>query len=269
VYRAITANLETQVTDWRSIMVPELTDEDTKETGLCLAAACNNCAAIQLLLKYGAQINLKGNAVTMHRRELGKRIQRECEQTNLHSAPDCVMTPLDFAICYDSTEALRLLLEHGANPNLEGSSSLGLAVAMDNVRHAKILIRLERGPGSAFLNLMPRAHLQKNSRNRRRFGGDVHTNLFFGSTGNRQAQSLLAVAVENRQKEMIEVLGKAGARAQQGTVMAVQALSTGNAPALSIAIGRDDVEIVRLLLKVCLDCDPKTVIFTVVVSECK
>ena len=110
------------------------------QTALMWAAARNNADAVRLLVKAGADVNARTNNAP-------RAATRLSESGNTFSAPPPTgFTPLLFAVRAGSIEAVRALLDAGANVNdtlSDGESALVVAAANAHWQLADIL--LDRG----------------------------------------------------------------------------------------------------------------------------
>ena len=130
----------------KGIICPQPSETDCNETALCLAAALNRTDAIEALLERGADLEEKGNAVTVDRHEEYAKARQNSKLTiNIGDGVmvnikigDGVMTPLEMATFYNSNEALHLLLERGAK---EVTRALGIAVTCGNYKQVRMIMR--------------------------------------------------------------------------------------------------------------------------------
>jgi len=110
------------------------------QTALMWAAAANNVAAIRTLLELGADIDVRTNSAP---RSAGRRSE---SGTTFSAPPPTGFTPLLFAVRGGHLEAVRLLVEAGADVNdtlSNGASALVVATANAHWELADVL--LDRG----------------------------------------------------------------------------------------------------------------------------
>lgn len=124
---------------------PSLATSKT-EQGISLlqfAAYCRNMEAVEIIRKYLDKIDIHEAASIGDKEVLLHIIKRSPEQTNTYAVDG--FTPLGLASFFGNTEIVKILVDHGANPNMASNNQfkvtpLHSACAVSNYDIAEILI---------------------------------------------------------------------------------------------------------------------------------